>query len=572
MAAPDGNNVQVATVAGAGFTAPMVGYFVTVAGMSNGVNNGTFLVTAQAGTTISYVNASGVVEASISATFDIYAPFSIGDDVDFIASDRKAIKGTANHTDAVPTYERPTAVGTNVSANLTNIAGKTTDAMFINETRKFENATVAAGNLVITLTDAGNMQHADATDRTGIPIQDGADSGNLESCYAEVIDPDTGQALEVDGRSRGQIDCDSVAAAVLPADGETVVLDDGTNAAVTFEFDTNGSVTETATLRQVDISAAADEDDVRDALIEAINRAPALDISATSGGAGLVDLVNNTGGTAGNVAITETVTDDDFTVTGMTGGLATAGERIYGFTQAGSSTEPNSVEVKFYSRAHGEPLSTANAYTWESVHPTTVDVYFAYAQRVDNLDVNAFRRMLVHGIVGDAAMHQGILRLVNAIGIGVNDEDLSAVLTNLTDFYVFSGLLASPTVVDALNEINEQIGDRDYTGPILSDGQTITASLQALSNAIAASSLTRVIERLSAAIPKNSAHTLPGSNTYTLDATNNGLNMFVFWRKQLRDPGPNTVESNDYAETSTTQITPYEQIKEGDSINYLILQ
>ena len=331
-------------------------------------------------------------------------------------------------------------------------------------------------------------------------------------------------------------------------------------------------MTETGTLRQVDISAASDEDDVRDALIEAINRAPTLDISATSGGAGLVDLVNNTGGTAGNVAITDTVTDANFTVTGMTGGLATAGERIYGFTQAGSSTEPNSVEVKFYSRAHGEPLSTANAYTWESGHPTTVDVYFAYAQRVDNLDVNAFRRMLVHGIVGDAAMHQGILRLVNAIGIGVNDEDLSAVLTNLTDFFVFSGLPAAPTVVDALNEINEQIGDRDYTGSILSDGQTVTASLQALSDAIGASSLTRVIERLSAAIPKNTAHTLPGSNTYTLDATNNGLNMYVIWRKQWRDPGPNTVQSNDYAETSTTQITPYEQIKEGDSINYLILQ
>jgi hypothetical protein len=46
--------------------------------------------------------------------------------------------------------------------------------------------------------------------------------------------------------------------------------------------------------------------------------------------------------------------------------------------------------------------------------------------------------------------------------------------------------------------------------------------------------------------------------------------MWVFWRKLLRDPGPNTTLSNDYTETSTTQITPYELIKAGDSINYMI--
>lgn len=572
VTAPDGNNVQVATVAGAGFTAGMVGYFVTVAGMSNGANNGTFLVTAQSGTTISYVNASGVVEANIAATFDIYAPFSIGDDIDFIASDRKAIKGTSNHTDAVPTYERPTAVGTNVPANLTNMAGKTTDAMVLNETRKYENASVSSGNLVITLTDAGNMQHADAVDETGIPIQDGAASADLESCYTEIINPATAQAMEVDGRARGTIDCDSAASAVTPADTETFVLDDGTNPAVTFEFDTNASVTETNTLRAVDISAAADEDDVRDAIIAAVNEAPVLNIQAESGGAGIVDLLNLTGGTAGNVAITETVTNANFVVTGMTGGLATSGQRIYGFTQAGSSTEPNSVEVKFYSVAHGSPVSTANPYTWEASLPTVVDVYYAYTQRVDNLDKNAFRRTLVHGIVGDAAISQGLTNVINAIGINPGDDDLSGVLTNLGDFFVFGGLDADPSVVEALNALNEQIGNRDYTGTILSDGQTITASLQALSDAIGSSSVTRVIERLSAAIPKNTAHTLPGGNTYTLDATNNGLNMWVFWRKQLRDPGPNTVQSNDYAETSVTQITPYEQVKADDSVNYFILQ
>lgn len=565
------SNVQTATIAGASFAAGMIGKFVTVASATNGANDGTFLVTAvPSATQISYVNASGVIEASTSATYDVYAPYSAGDDIDFIASDRKAIKGTSNHTSAIPTYERPTAVGTNVDANLTNIAGKTTDAKALISTRKFENQSVASGNLLVTVTDTANLPHADATDLTGVPIQDGADAANLESCYTEIIDPSTGQALEVDGKARGSIDCDNAGTDVIPVDAETFVLDDGVNAAVTFEFDDDSSVTETATLRAVDITAAADDDDVRDAIITAITNAPALDISPSSGGSGIVSLVNGAGGVAGNVAITETVTDVKFAVTGMTGGLATHGERIYGFTQAGSATEPNEVEVKFYSIAHGSPISTANAYTWEAVHPTTIDIFFPFRERLDNTDENAFRTMLVHGIVGDAAITQGLTDVINTIGTSPGDDDLSGVLTNLSNYFVFSGLDADPTVVEALNELNEQLGNRDYSGTILTDGQTITASLQALSNAIGSSSVTRIIERLAAAIPKNTAHTIPGSNTYTVDGTYNGLNMDVFWRKQLRDPGPNSVESNDYDETSTTQITPYELIKAGDSINYMI--
>ena len=73
-------------------------------------------------------------------------------------------------------------------------------------------------------------------------------------------------------------------------------------------------------------------------------------------------------------------------------------------------------------------------------------------------------------------------------------------------------------------------------------------------------------------VAKNVAHALPGGNTYTLDGTDNGLNMWVVWRKLFRDPGPNTTQSNDYDETSTTSITPYEKLKDGDSINYMILQ
>lgn len=42
----------------------------------------------------------------------------------------------------------------------------------------------------------------------------------------------------------------------VPADGETIVITDGTGVPITFEFDKDGSVTETSTRRRVDISSA----------------------------------------------------------------------------------------------------------------------------------------------------------------------------------------------------------------------------------------------------------------------------------------------------------------------------
>lgn len=103
-------------------------------------------------------------------------------------------------------------------------------------------------------------------------------------------------------------------------DGETFVLDDGTNPAVTFEFDDDSSVVESAVLRQVDITGLSTVDQLRDAAISAITGAPALNITATSGGSGVVTLVNDNGGAAGNVVIIETVSDPGFSITGMAGG------------------------------------------------------------------------------------------------------------------------------------------------------------------------------------------------------------------------------------------------------------
>lgn len=435
-----------------GMTAASVGNFLTISGAATGANNGTFLIAEYvSSSSVRVANGSGVASDANSGSISWVErrPYSLEDDLNYARTDRAAIKGVA-FSAAIPTYQRPTAVGTNVPANLANIAGKTTDAKALVITRKFAAVSVSNGDGYALLSDSGNMRHADATNRTGIPINDGADSGAHEATYVEIINPATEAALEV--------------------------LSDST-------------------------------------------------------------------------------------------------KRIYGRTRAGSnSTSPNSVEVEFRQVTKGAALSTSTAYTWEVGQATTVDMYYGYRERLDSLTETALRTVLTNGFVGDAGMHQDIIDVRTVIGVSDNNTDLSGVLTNTSNYYIFSDLPdGTPSVVEALNTINTQIGDRNYTGAVLSDGQTITASLQAIANAIGGSSVVRTIERLGSDLTAGSAHTLPGGISYTTDGTGNGQNMWVFTRGILRDPGLIT-DGNDYAETSSTSITFYATLKAGDHINYMIYQ
>lgn len=601
ITAPDGDNVQVATVAGASFTASMVGKFVTVASATNGANNGTFLVTAQGGTTISYVNSSGVVEANTSATFDVYAPYSLADNVDFSATDRKNIKGTAQHYTDVPTYVRPSAIGTNVPANLTNLAGMTLDAKadvidvrqagvklrpsitdgdatlaigdetFVTTNYHFisddlnsfvtiSGSTDADGTYRIkTVTDGKTLEldglnsataegtitwvlegdlkgyttsrgYADAVDRRGIPIADsGAEDETVyEATFVDVVDP-------------------TYRAGIVEEDGDWIFGRSFGDAK-----DPNATATNEGSRAFVQLLTGANSGAAVDSALEPI--------SGRSGSAASL------AGSNQNVSGLTGMTNQDIGRWLSVWNLAADEAGHYEITAIVSATE---VTVN---RGSSFTADASGAIEWQvSRHPGTLDFYTPDRYRKDELSETAGRTTLVGGIVSDAEMSLDIAQVREYLGAA--DGDTTPTLTNTGSSYIWSDLpnTADTSVEEMLNTVNSEVGDRTYTGSILSSGQTVTASLQALATAIADSSITRVIERLSSAIPKNTAHTLPGSNSYTVDATDNGANMFVFWRKQLRDPGPNTTESNDYEETSTTQITPYQQVKAGDSINYWIL-
>jgi len=115
-----------------------------------------------------------------------------------------------------------------------------------------------------------------------------------------------------------------VAASALASgvDTDTFVLNDGANPAVTFIYDDDGSVVETATTRAINHNGIETITQIRDLTIAAINNAPTLAITASNGPTiSDLNLINDATGVAGNVAIIETVANVSFIVAGMAGGV-----------------------------------------------------------------------------------------------------------------------------------------------------------------------------------------------------------------------------------------------------------
>jgi hypothetical protein len=438
-----------------GMTAASEGDFLTITGAATPANNGTFLITNYlSATSVEISNGSAVTDGNNgSIGWTERQPYSLEDDLNYERTDRAAIKGVA-YDAAIPTYYRCTDQVTPVAANLLNLAGKTTDAKSLVVNRKFENATTNVGDGYTTLSTGANVfPYADSVDRTGIPINDGADAGNEQATYVDIIDGYDGSGLTVQSGPY-------------------------------------------------------------------------------------------------------------------------AGWRIYGRTRQGTTgVDGYSVEVEFRAVQEGFPLSTSVAYTWEAGQPTSyLDMYYGYRECLDSMSETALRTMMVNGLISDSDLRQDVEDIRTTIGTSDGETDLSNHLTNTGAYYPFYNLPdATPSVVEALNTLNEQIGDRDYTGPILTDGYTITESLQQLADAIssAGDSWTRIIERLGADISAGTLHVLPGGASYILDPTDNGANMLVFWRGLLRDPGT-VANGDDYEETDITHITPYYKIKDTDHINYFI--
>lgn len=439
-----------------GMTAASAGRFLTIAGDAQSANNGTYLIVEYvSATAVKISNSAAVVSTGVGNTWTEHEPYSLADDLDCMRTDRKLMKGTSNWYDNVPTYQRPDAVGTLVPANLTNIASKTTDAkaLIIN---KLVESSVSASSTFITITDTGNLKHADAVNKLGVPCFDAApDVGNHNSTYVEIINAATGQGLTV-------------------------------------------------------LTAGAD-----------------------------------------------------------------FGKRIYGRTRAGSSVSPNSVEIEFRAVGQTAALSTSVAYTWEAGQPTLIELYYGERQRLDTMDEDALRTTLVHGMISDADSRRDINDLQSIVGSTDDTSSLAGLLTNTGNYFAFSALDPTPSVVESLNTLNYSIGDRVYSGVAVShvglvSGEQIATSIQKLGTVLSQSQTNSYVERVGADILAGTPHTIPNSLTYVIDPTYNSQYLTVIWRGLTRVCGPLTLAGSEYEETSTTSVTFYQRIKAGDVIRYII--
>lgn len=530
----------------AGMTANSVGNYLTVTGADT-TNNGTFLIVA-------YISAASVQVSNAtpgtvpdpnngSIVWTERRAYSLLDDLDVERSDRQYIKGV-NYDQPVPTYTRPTATGTNIPANLANIATKTLDAMARNVNRGQFNWPVEQ-----TLTDiygVGTFKHAGnpSTDITGVPCYDVVPFiADWNSAYVGVVDATTGNELEVlSGIHAGErifgVTYEGSSTSPNNVEIHWYSCPNGANIAVSstaYTWEQGAATAKTGTT--------------------AVTVVP---------GANGVSAI--TGLTAGGFVAPA----DVGTWLTISGSVNPANDGTFVILSVQSAT---AVTVQNHA-AVAEAASPAVTWTQHAkTQPTFVNLTYGYNERLDQLDQNAFRFPFATGLVGDADLRQDIIDLQSTGGWADGTTNLSTYLTNTGANYVFFTLPggAGDTVVAALNALNLQIGSRTYSPlGVLTNGQSITASLQALANAISAGTVYRWITRLGALHPANTPLTLPGGQTYLLDGTNNGKGLMVFWRGVLRDPG--TVANGDeYAETSTTQVTPYANINKNDHVNFIVV-
>lgn len=184
------NTSGIITINGINVNNSCVGNILILSGANNSGNNGSFLiVNFNNSNSINIVNMNGVINDLNNGNiyWEERKPYTIQDNINFSITDRKLIKGTSNWYDALPTYQRPTAIGSNVATNLTNVSGKTTDAMGFIFPKKF-NSNVSNGNTFITINDIGLLQHSDSINKTGIPLFDVAPYiNNYNSCYVLIL-------------------------------------------------------------------------------------------------------------------------------------------------------------------------------------------------------------------------------------------------------------------------------------------------------------------------------------------------------------------------------------------------
>jgi len=172
------------------FTAQHVGDFIRI---PSGANAGTYKITGFIdANTVSCASASFTTESSLS--FEIRQWQNLEDDLNYTRTQLREIlgAGVSDWFSDIPTYTNPKDTGTPKRADLSTIAGKTTDAVLRLYPKEAAGQSVSAGNTEISIADT--TRYTDTVNKTGLPVSDTGelDETNFSANWVEIIDPQTG--------------------------------------------------------------------------------------------------------------------------------------------------------------------------------------------------------------------------------------------------------------------------------------------------------------------------------------------------------------------------------------------
>jgi hypothetical protein len=168
---------------------------IEITGATDPDNNGAFFITEVVdGYTAVIDNPSAVTESGVD--WAERQPYSLEDDINYERTDRRQIKGVG-YDQPIPTYIRVSNTGALIPANLSNLAGKTTDARALIYWIRSEPLEVNPSDSFVLLEKPGELPYADSVDTTGVPISDGYDAGNDDATYVAIVDAASGAALRV---------------------------------------------------------------------------------------------------------------------------------------------------------------------------------------------------------------------------------------------------------------------------------------------------------------------------------------------------------------------------------------
>ena len=231
------------------------------------------------------------------------------------------------------------------------------------------------------------------------------------------------------------------------------------------------------------------------------------------------------------------------------------------------------VYLKFY--------TSSGTHTLEDSDPDSISIVYPLRRVMSDMEEHEWTRTdFVNSFEGDEEIVEDIVNLWSYTG--ASDNDTEPTWTSISGSILYEE--DSTSLFDAVDSLNDELGDRIYSEFYIDNGETISESLDSLDielklladnagNAIA----DKHIEVVAADIPAGTQHALPGGLTYTPDSTGGqqGANLDVYLDGQLlsASTGANGVnEDKDYSETNTTSITFHFDVYQYSNITYKIRQ